>query len=109
MTPDDVRAAAEPLVEFHDRFAPLFGKEQARTHACDYLTPAQPEPRRRNSPRLAQVVLSGDPGPAFAPTPDRAGRITSWRMCSTRRCPDGMLTGWDRLQTPRKRAPGGRR
>ena len=27
MTPDDVRAAAEQLVQFHDRFAPLFGKE----------------------------------------------------------------------------------
>jgi hypothetical protein len=31
MTPDDVRAAAEQLVQFHERFAPLFGKEQART------------------------------------------------------------------------------
>ena len=29
MTPDDVRAAAERLVDFHDRFAPLFGREQA--------------------------------------------------------------------------------
>ena len=27
MTPDDVRAAAERLVDFHERFAPLFGKE----------------------------------------------------------------------------------
>ena len=27
MTPDDVRAAAEQLVQFHERFAPLFGKE----------------------------------------------------------------------------------
>ena len=29
MTPDDVRAAAERLVDFHERFALLFGKEQA--------------------------------------------------------------------------------
>jgi hypothetical protein len=29
MTPDDVRAAAERLVDLHERFAPLFGREQA--------------------------------------------------------------------------------
>ncbi len=29
MTPDDVLAAAEQLVDFHGRFAPLFGKDQA--------------------------------------------------------------------------------
>ena len=33
MTPDDVRAAAERLVDFHGRFAPLFGKEPAQDHA----------------------------------------------------------------------------
>ena len=32
MTEDDVCAAAEHLVEFHQRFAPLFGKEQAQDH-----------------------------------------------------------------------------
>jgi hypothetical protein len=35
MTPDDVRAATEQLVDFHERFAPLFGKEQAQDHAYD--------------------------------------------------------------------------
>ena len=38
MTPDDVRAAAESLVLFHDRFAPLFGKDQAQ----DQQNPAEP-------------------------------------------------------------------
>ena len=33
MTEDEVRAAAERLVEFHERFAPLFGKEQAQDNA----------------------------------------------------------------------------
>jgi SRSO17 transposase len=37
MTPDDVRAAAEQLVQFHERFAPLFGKEEAQDHAYTYL------------------------------------------------------------------------
>jgi hypothetical protein len=27
MTPDDVRAAAEQVLQFHERFAPPFGKE----------------------------------------------------------------------------------
>ena len=41
MTPDDVRAAAEQVLEFHERFAPLFGKEQAQDHAymiCDLVS-----------------------------------------------------------------------
>jgi hypothetical protein len=33
MTPDDVRAAAERLDDFHERFALLFGKEQTQLHA----------------------------------------------------------------------------
>ena len=37
MTPDDVRAAADQLVRFHNRFAPLFGKPQAQDHAHDYV------------------------------------------------------------------------
>ena len=39
MTPDDVPAAAEQLFDFHERFAPLFGKEQAQDHAYDYSHP----------------------------------------------------------------------
>jgi hypothetical protein len=30
VTPDDVRAAVERLVDFHEHFSPLFGKEQAQ-------------------------------------------------------------------------------
>src|SRR5262245_9505400 len=37
MTKDDVRAAAQRLVEFHERFAPLFGKEEAQDHAYTYV------------------------------------------------------------------------
>src|SRR5437763_425972 len=37
MTPDDVRAAADQLLRFHDRFAPTFGKPQAQDHAHDYV------------------------------------------------------------------------
>jgi hypothetical protein len=37
MTDDEVRAAAERLARFHERFAPLFGKEQARDHAYTHV------------------------------------------------------------------------
>ena len=40
MTEDEVCAAAERLVQFHERFAPLFGKEQAQDHAYTYITSA---------------------------------------------------------------------
>ncbi|HKB38407.1 MAG TPA: IS701 family transposase [Gemmataceae bacterium] len=60
MTPDDVRAAAEQLVEFHDRFAPLFGKEQAQTHACDYLKGLLVCPERKSIEPIALTVGHGD-------------------------------------------------
>lgn len=37
MTTDEVRAAADELVYLHDRFAPLFGRVEARTQSLIYL------------------------------------------------------------------------
>jgi SRSO17 transposase len=37
MTRDEVRAAAERLVQWHQRFAGLFGRKEARTHSLTYL------------------------------------------------------------------------
>src|SRR5512135_3836394 len=60
MTPDDVRAAAEQLVEFHERFAPLFGKEQAQLHACDYIKGLLVCPERKSIEPIALAVGHGD-------------------------------------------------
>src|SRR5215211_7432126 len=60
MTPDDVRAAAEQLVEFHDRFAPLFGKDQAQDHAYDYLKGLMVCPERKSIEPIALLVGHGD-------------------------------------------------
>src|SRR5262249_9811377 len=60
MAPADVRAAAEQLVEFHDRFAPIFGKEQAQTHACDYLKGLLVCPERKSIEPIALTVGHGD-------------------------------------------------
>ena len=59
MTPDDVRAAAEQLVDFHDRFAPLFGKEQAQDHAHDYLKGLMVCPERKSIEPIALNVGDG--------------------------------------------------
>jgi SRSO17 transposase len=37
MTPSEVRAAAHELVSLHDRFAPLFGRKEARAQSLVYL------------------------------------------------------------------------
>jgi SRSO17 transposase len=60
MTPDDVRAAAEQLVQFHDRFAPLFGKAQAQDHAYDYLKGLMTCPERKSIEPIALNVGHGD-------------------------------------------------
>jgi SRSO17 transposase len=60
MTPDDVRAAAEQLVDFHERFAPLFGKEQAQDHAYDYIKGLLVCPERKSVEPIALHVGHGD-------------------------------------------------
>ncbi len=60
MTPDDVRAAAEQLVDFHERFALLFGKAQAQDHAYDYLKGLMVCPERKSIEPIALLVGHGD-------------------------------------------------
>src|SRR5947207_6921902 len=60
MTPDDVRAAAERLVDFPERFAPLFGKEQAQDHAYDYVNGLMVCPERKSIEPIALLVGHGD-------------------------------------------------
>src|SRR3954470_446505 len=59
MTQDDVRAAAEQLVHFHERFAPLFGKEQAQDHAYTYLKGLLSYPERKSIEPIALCVDTG--------------------------------------------------
>ena len=56
MTEDEVRAAAERLVQFHDRFAPLFGKEQAQDHAYTYVKGPMVCPERKSIEPIALNV-----------------------------------------------------
>jgi SRSO17 transposase len=60
MTKDDVRAAAERLVEFHERFAPLFGKEQAQDNAYSYVKGLMVCPERKSIEPIALNVGNGN-------------------------------------------------
>ena len=60
MTPDDVRAAADQLLRFHERFAPLFGKPQAQDHAYDYVQGLMTCPERKSIEPIALLVGHGD-------------------------------------------------
>jgi SRSO17 transposase len=61
MTPEDVRAAAERLTEFHERFAPLFGKEGAQDHAYTYVKGLMvlPQPEHKSIEPIALHVGDG--------------------------------------------------
>ena len=60
MTEDDVRAAAARLAQFHERFAPLFGKEQAQGHAYTYVKGLMVCPERKSVEPIALLVGHGD-------------------------------------------------
>jgi SRSO17 transposase len=60
MTPDDVRAAAEQRVHFHERFALLFGKAQAQDHAYDFLKGLMVCPECKSVEPIALPVGHGD-------------------------------------------------
>jgi SRSO17 transposase len=59
MTEDDVRAAAGQLVQFHERFAPLFGREQAQDHAYTYVKGLMVCPERKSIEPIALNVGDG--------------------------------------------------
>ena len=60
MTEDEVRAAAGRLVQFHDRFAPLSGKQQAQDHAYTYVKGLMVCPERKSIEPIALTVGHGD-------------------------------------------------
>ena len=59
MTPEDVRAAAERLTQFHQRFAPLFGKDGAQDHAYIYVKGLMTCPERKSVEPIALLVGDG--------------------------------------------------
>src|SRR3954466_14670071 len=60
MTEDDVRAAANRLVQLHQQFAPLFGKEEAQTNSSTYIKGLMVCPERKNIEAIALNVGDGN-------------------------------------------------
>jgi SRSO17 transposase len=63
MTPDEVRAAANHLSELHQRFAPLFGYQQAQHHALTYLRGLLLHSGRKNTESIALTFGDGQVQP----------------------------------------------
>jgi SRSO17 transposase len=59
MTPDDVRAAAARLTQFHQRFAPYFGKDEAQNHAYVYVKGLMTCPERKSIEPIALLFGGG--------------------------------------------------
>jgi SRSO17 transposase len=60
MTKDDVRAAANRLVDFHEQFAPTFGKSQAQDNAFTYIKGLMICPERKSIEPIALNVGNGN-------------------------------------------------
>jgi SRSO17 transposase len=60
MTKDDVRAAAKRLVDFHERFAPTFGKAEAQDNAFTYIKGLMICPERKSIEPIALNVGNGN-------------------------------------------------
>jgi len=60
MTKDDVRAAARRLGEFHEQFAPTFGKAQAQDNAFTYIKGLMICPERKSIEPIALNVGNGN-------------------------------------------------
>jgi SRSO17 transposase len=59
MTTDEVRAAAEQLLEFHERFAPYFGRREAQDLAYSYLNGLMLCPERKSVEPMALILGQG--------------------------------------------------
>src|ERR1700738_545737 len=62
MTPSELRAAAEQLVSLHERFAPLFGRKEARAQSLVYLHGLLAGEGRKSAEPIALVFGEPDHG-----------------------------------------------
>jgi SRSO17 transposase len=64
MTRDEVRAAARRVTRWHDRFAPLFGRKEAREHSRVYVKGLMSNQPRKSVEPIALQFASGADGTA---------------------------------------------
>jgi len=64
MTRDEVRAAAERVTQWHERFAPLFGRREAQEHSRVYLKGLLSHQQRKSVEPIALQFARGQNGAA---------------------------------------------
>lgn len=64
MTRDEVRAAARKITVLHERFAPLFGRKEAREHSLVYVKGLLSDQNRKSIEPIALQFASGSNGAA---------------------------------------------
>ena len=65
MTRDEVCAAARRIVHWHARFAPLFGRKEARAHSLDYVRGLMADQERKSvEPIALEFARNPQGGPA---------------------------------------------
>jgi len=64
MTRDEVRAAARRVSQWHDRFAPLFGRKEAQGHSRVYLKGLMSDQKRKSIEPIALQFARGPNGAA---------------------------------------------
>jgi len=62
MTSDELRAAADQLLKFHERFAGLFGRTESRQHSVDYVKGLLVSSERKNVEAMTLRVCADQPG-----------------------------------------------
>ena len=60
MTRDEVRTAARRVVGWHGRFAPLFGRKEARAHSLEYVRGLMADQERKSIEPIA-LEFARDP------------------------------------------------
>ena len=64
MTRDEVRAAARRVTQWHERFAPLFGRKESQEHSLVYLKGLLSDQQRKSIEPIALQFARGPDGAA---------------------------------------------
>ncbi len=72
MTRDEARAAARRMVHWHARFAPLFGRKEARVHSLDYVRGLMADQERKSVEPIALEFARNPQGGKMRLSPCKA-------------------------------------
>ena len=90
MTRDEVRAAGRRVVQWHQRFAGLFGRREAREHSLVYLKGLlSQQPRKSVEPIALRFARGREGGPPAQKNAEERGQALNRRRTGSRRTGSG--------------------